>query len=426
MTASRRNLIARGRDWAAARLFNLRQRLRSSYKEYSAVLPDGFPARKITLRLRVPPLPIHPVFAFTDHAVDEHGHMTQTVIAKTDGGFAISHDLGRTWKHVVVKGYSRHRFAHVKAIGQSEFLAQAVAPGEFDSKTAQLDVLVVNERGDVLTRHRAQGHRWHGCRAVDMSGGTIMYAEYPSNIPVKKRRPSSARVFRSRDRGRSWQCVFEQTGEQIRHFHFLQARPGVPKEWWLTSGDLSHESRIWRSMDDGETWNDLTATIAVPMNIDGRAFERGVFRLTDLDWRDGQIVWGTDDLLVDANPPGARIFRSKIGPQLSPELVGAGRWPFRNVVDIGDFWLFISQSSKQPDAPPRDRKPGVYLLPKDRSSGGLAHLFDLDSYPTREKPGFTFSKASRAAVNGVFFSFRSGESVFPTGHQILEWHVQID
>jgi hypothetical protein len=346
------------------------------------------------------------------------------VLARTTGGFAISNDLGKNWRHVQVRGHPHHRFIHLKSIGNSELLAQALAPETPNVKDAPLDLLVLSEDGEVLAEHRAQGHRWHSCRAVDFSGGTLMYAEYPSNKEVKKRRPTSCRVFRSRDRGRSWQIVFERTGQQIRHFHFLQARPGFPGEWWLTSGDAPHESRIWISRDDGDNWTDATDVSGNTIDIGGKLFERSAFRLTDLDWSGDDVVWGTDDYLEDAQPPGARIFRSKIGSTLVPELVGNGRWPFRNLVDIGDFWLLLSQRAK--DSSAQNKKPAVYLLPKKKDAGGLVHLFDLDTYPSDAKPGFTFSKASRAAVDGTFFSFRSGEDVFPTGHQILEWHVTIE
>jgi hypothetical protein len=37
--------------------------------------------------------------------------------------------------------------------------------------------------------------------------------------------------------------------------------------------------------------------------------------------------------------------------------------------------------------------------------------------------GFTFSKASRAAAGGTFFSYRAPYHLFPSGHQILRWDV---
>jgi hypothetical protein len=38
--------------------------------------------------------------------------------------------------------------------------------------------------------------------------------------------------------------------------------------------------------------------------------------------------------------------------------------------------------------------------------------------------GFTYSKASRAAKEGVFFTYRSDEDVFDGGHKLLRWRVR--
>lgn len=421
--------VARARSWRLERRFNTQQTsAERTYREYSAALPDGLSARRITLRLSVPPLPVSPLFAFSDHVADDSGRMTGTVLAVAVGGFAISRDLGRSWSHVRVKGHGDHRFVHLKSIGGGELLAQASPPESEGSKTAPMDLLVLDERGEVLAAHKALSQRWHGCRAVDIAGGTLMFAEYPSNMAVNGRRPTDCRVLRSRDRGRSWQTVFEQSGRQIRHFHFLQARPGVTGEWWLSSGDLAHESRIWRSRDDGDSWLDVTAGLPKKIPVGGALFEHGMFRLTDLNWLGEEIVWATDDVLASVDPPGSGVFRSRIADVLAPQLVGRGKWHIRSIVDIGDFYLFLSQRSNKPNPPPEDRKPGVYLMPKTAAAGApaLVHLFDLDTYPSRAKSGFTFSKASRTAVDGTFFTFRSSEDVFPAGHKMLEWNVSLE
>jgi hypothetical protein len=427
-----RSFLERLRAQRDVRRFNTKQTGKDkSVKIFTATLPQGCPASKLTLRLSVPPLPAKQMFAFSDHVIDETGQMTNTVLATTKGGFAISRDLGRSWEHVPVKGYPDHQFIHVKSIGRGEFLAQVLPHGISETKNVFLDLLVLNERGDVLATHPSHSHRWHSCRAIDLCGDTLIYAEYASNRSVKRRpRPSSCRVLRSRDRGRSWQTVFTQNGKEIRHFHFLQARPGVAGEWWLTSGDLPHESHIWVSRDDGDTWTDLTGTLPKQVDVGGSPFNHALFRLTDLYWLDNDIVWGTDDHLSTAEPPGARVFRSPMTDPLETQLVALGRWHFRSIVDIGDFLLLISQRSRQPETPPEESRPGVYLMPKKPVAGApaLVHLFDLEAYfeTLREKAGFTFSKASRAAVGGTFFSYRSARDVFPLGHKILEWNVTLE
>jgi hypothetical protein len=68
--------------------------------------------------------------------------------------------------------------------------------------------------------------------------------------------------------------------------------------------------------------------------------------------------------------------------------------------------------------------PGVYLMPKRPVKGAseLVHLFDVEVHSSA-KTGFTYSRASRAARNGSFFTFRSSTDVFPFGHKILRWDV---
>jgi hypothetical protein len=419
---------ARVLSWPATLKFIAQQAGKRTCKEYSADLPAGMNARKITVRLSVPALPIRASLVFSEHVMDESGSATSTLLALATGAFGISHDLGRSWRVVKIKDHKKHRFVQIKSIGNGEFLMQGIPPQNGASKLLPLDLFVVDERGNVLVKHAAHSHRWHGCRAMETAGGTMMFAENISNRFVARKRPLSSRVWRSRDRGRTWQAVFEQNGDQIRHFHFLQPRPGHPGEWWLTSGDLPHECHVWITRDDGGTWEDVSKPGKDLVRVSGQEFKRDMFRLTDLFWWGDEVIWGTDDILGRSDPPGARVFRSVAGGRLEPELVGRGKWHFRNVVDIGDYLLFISQRSNADNPPPEDRRPGVYLVSKhDGGRGaGLVHLFDLESYPSADGPGFTFSKASRAAVNGTFFSYRSSHDVFPAGHRMLEWNVRLE
>lgn len=393
-------------------------------REYSIALPAGYPAARATVQLSVPPLSPRHRFDYQDHVMDASGHPTDTVLATTTGGFAVSHDLGRSWNHVFVKAREKDRFLLLKSLGDSEYLAQ-VEPSEAKTgKRALLDVLVVDERGDVLVANHAQGYRWYGCRSMDSSAGTLMYAEYPSNVPVDRRPP--ARVFRSRDRGRSWEVVFEQTGTQIRHFHFLQARPNAAREWWLASGDAPNESRIWVSKNNGDDWTDVTELPSDEIEIGGVIYPRSVFRLTDLAWDGNDIVWGSDDRLASATDhlAGARIFRSTVGPVLAPRMVGRCNWHIRSIVDLGAFHLAISQGCAYPGANPDTEKPGAFLIPKkaDPAVPGVVHLFDIDTHAPRATK-FTASRASRVAKDGTFFTRRARTDVFPSGQKLLRWDV---
>jgi hypothetical protein len=295
-------------------------------------------------------------------------------------------------------------------------------------KTRPLDLLVVDEDGKIVVAHTARGPRWHGCRAVDQANGTLMYAEYPSG--ESKLENIGSRVWRSRDRGRNWETVFERGPGQIRHFHFLQSRPHNAGEWWLSSGDQPQESRIWISKDDGDSWNDATAHTGDIM-AGGKRYPRSIFRLTDLAWEGDTVVWGTDDVLWTAQKAlqGGHLFRSD-GRQmpLAPDDIGQTRWHVRNLVDVGDFYVVLTQGSNLARATEEEREPHALLMPKHAPAGGppLVPLVDIDVHTDKAAAGagFTFSKASRAAVDGTFFTFRAPFHLFPHGHQILRWDIR--
>jgi hypothetical protein len=397
---------------------------------FSIELPLGYPSKSIHVKLSIPRLPPRPLFAFSDHVTDEAGRTTDTVLATTTGGFAISHDLGSTWKFVKIKdkNYACHHLIHIKSIGGTELLALAVAKRWVPGMEHEVAVLVLSERGEVRAVNHIKGSPWHGCRSVDSAHGTLMYAEYPYEDPAAtaaNRAPS--RVFRSRDRGRTWESVFERDGAQVRHFHFLQARPGKSGEWWLTSGDKPSESNIWVSRDDGDSWNELTKPFAGPVMIGGETFPRTVFRLTDLLWEEETVVWGTDDYLVHNRLaiPGARVFRSP-SDKLAPSVVGRVKWQIRNIVDIGTFYLILTQGCVSNDCTTEEKMPGVYLMPKSpiEAASRVIHVFDVDVYSAL-RTGFTYSRASRAAKDGTFFSFRAATDAFPSGHKILQWDVKL-
>jgi hypothetical protein len=394
------------------------------FKEYAVELLPGLAAKRVTVRLSVPPLPARTSYAFTEHVMDESGRPTRTIIAAATGGFAVSPDLGATWRAIEVAPYRRRKFLHVKALGDGEYLAQAEPLQARRDRPHAVDTIVVNDSGAVVASSPLLSVPWHSCRAVDMRDGVLMFAEYPPN-PGHDNRLNS-HVFKSSDRGRTWRIAFERNGEQIRHFQFLQARPGAPHEWWLTSGDGPHESRMWVTRNDGDEWTDVTMSRGKKVSVGGVEYPRDLYRLTDLTWNGDAAIWGTDDVLwgADGAPPGARIFASATGGQLVPREIGRGRWHIRSLIDVGDFYLATSQGCPEPGAVGREAaRPDVYLVPK--AAPRLIHLFDVDTYSSA-RTGFTYSRASRAAFDGTFFTFRGAKDVFRGGGQILRWDVTFD
>jgi hypothetical protein len=429
----RRNSLGR----LAQRVVNAARRIQASahnafVREYAVALPAGFDAERARVRLSVPPLPPGQAYSFSEHVSNSDGSASDRVIATGIGGFALSEDLGQSWSRVEVPGLERFPFAQSRALPGGEILFLVNDAERPELKTDANLLVICRSDGTVLQRTSIDGPRWHGPRAIDVSGNTLMYAEYPENDASTKdgsspHRPS--RIWRSRDFGRSWEVVREE--RHVRHFHFLQARPGKPGEWWLTSGDTDAESRIWKSTDDGDTWTDQTERFGATVEIGPEAYSRRIFRLTDLTWDGDAIIWGSDDVLRHrprtGQPPariGSRLFRGNPATGAAPEILGWCGPEVRNLIAVGDHHVVTTQSSHHIE----NDAPRAYLLSGRSAPSGerLCHLFDVER-PAQARTGFTYSRASRRAKDGVFFTFRGARDVFADApHRILEWRVRFD
>jgi len=429
--------LSGGRQYQIANLVSrIRMRRRTvPEKTYETILPDGFGARRAIVRLSVPKMPSDRIHSFSEHANSENAGLADTVIACTLGGIAISEDLGLSWKSVRLRPFAKFPILRSRLLPNGEILLVALDPhGHRPWADANNRFIVADMHGTVLHTAKMPGAAWHGPRAVDASGGTLMYAEYPWNDPRQgsdSAAHKTSRVWRSRDFGRSWRQVFEQGA--VRHFHYLQARPGVTGEWWLTSGDEPEESRIWRSTDDGDTWIDQTGTFGPFITIGNYRFSRSLFRLTDLAWAGDEIIWGSDDVLnatvettgssKPARSRGSRVFCANPSTGMAPTVVGNCGPEVRSIVDVGKFYVLATQSSRGF----ADDKPQVLLLSKPTAgcAPGLVHLFDVERH-TDKRTGFTHSLASRRADNGVFFTYRKSTDVFRAPDRILRWQIEFE
>jgi hypothetical protein len=150
-------------------------------------------------------------------------------------------------------------------------------------------------------------------------------------------------------------------------------------------------------------------------------------------WDGDEMIWGSDDALSNAvehtspsaskRAGGSRVFRADLSAGTMPAVLGYCGPEIRNIVDIGDFYVLITQST------PRfaDNKPQVFLLAKHAGEpeANVAHLFNVERFadgPT----GFTYSLASRRASNGVFFSYRKPTDVFKAQNRILKWQFEFE
>ena len=74
-----------------------------------------------------------------------------------------------------------------------------------------------------------------------------------------------------------------------------------------------------------------------------------------------------------------------------------------------------------------DPFPAVFLLPQKPPAPdmNIHPLFKIDRHGAG-RTGFTYSRASRSANNGTFFTFRTPRDVFEAPNRILKWQVDFD
>lgn len=88
----------------------------------------------------------------------------------------------------------------------------------------------------------------HGITQDDQ--GNLYYGEYPTGAGG---RVENIRLYRSSDRGLSWQVAHQFPAGSIRHIHAVEWDP-YGKALWVATGDHDSESRIGYSKDRGETF----------------------------------------------------------------------------------------------------------------------------------------------------------------------------
>lgn len=145
---------------------------------------------------------------------------------------------------------------------------------------AKRNVYVVDAKGAVVSRWCGfQGNK-PGHQGVCVTpDGTVFFAEYLLN----PNRDKEIRLWRSVDDGMSWQVVKTWPAGDVRHLHFVKWDE-YEKCLWLGTGDYGEngaENRLYRSADNGESWE-----LIGQYSQDWRAI--GVCFTPDA------LLWGTD------------------------------------------------------------------------------------------------------------------------------------
>lgn len=379
---------------------------------------------------------------FAEHEQDKKtGEMTKRVVALYDGIIAISDDLGKSWKILQYPDLIGERFWNSFNIDDTTTLIQTYGwegpkDSRNESKSAKLYLLGADL--NLVEVEFAGSAHWHGSWSIDQLGGTIMFAEYQPNVTHRvpgagDYPPRNSRIFQSKSGGKKWREVFAVPPTRARHFHTLVADRYSPKTWWATTGDRSSESIIFRTQDDGETWQDLTNRSP---QIDCPAgFELSVQsaqRLTALVVTSNELIWGCDDIFGPISAfndnvgmpkrTGARMYSSSKLGAISPIDRAYCGQPIRSLVDVGAGYLAISESKIS--HPVTGLSPQVTYVSKRKLSLStrVCNLPVVRSAPT----GFTYSRTSRAHSGGVFFTYRGPDDVFQGQSRILKWTVEFE
>jgi SAM-dependent methyltransferase len=420
-------------------------------RRFSIPLPRQSAPKLVSLVYRIPELASGWTgYFFADHReVGPPKARVAVVLLTGSGSVMVSTDNGDTWERRVLDELGGRLIQNGFICNNGSFILQAYRkpmpdiPSIEQKYAEKPTIYVYDSQWRFLGSSEPANAYWHGSASIGDADGTIMFAEYHDNMAkylppfsdskeqwLPMMRANS--VFRSRDAGLSWQKVFTKSAEEIRHFHTCAPDPFRKGAWWLSSGDQAYECRVWYSEDDGDTWHDVTnqePSFVYPKSSPPTADARSCYRYTDVVVSEQGLLWGSDDLLgplenADPDLPralrsGSRLFYSPKSNPLNPVELAFCGMPIRNLVDIGPAFLVLTEAKYQTVS----LRPQVFAVFKDRPT--RAHLlFDVDNY-NGQVTGLTYSKASRRAIRGRFFTYRDSAAAFPDGARLLQWDVSL-
>lgn len=189
---------------------------------------------------------------------------------------------------------------------------------------ARRKVIIFSPNGDILNiwsdfHGNKPGHQG-ACVTPD---GTVFFTEYLLNT----KRDHPIRLWRSKDQGITWNIIKEFAPGDIRHLHFIKWDK-YEKCLWLGTGDYGKgncENRLYKSIDNGDTW-----TLIGQGSQDWRAI--GVCFTKDA------LLWGTD---AGSCPDTAHFIRMNRKTQLL-EILGDLEGPCHGCASYKDGRAFFS------------------------------------------------------------------------------------
>ncbi|MBO2556086.1 hypothetical protein [Shewanella algae] len=189
---------------------------------------------------------------------------------------------------------------------------------------------------------------------TESSNGDIYFGEYGSN----KDRSHPVHVFRSVDQGETWQVVFSFPAGKIKHIHNVQWDP-FSKSIWVSTGDLDGESYLLQANEDFTS-----------LRWYGDGTQK--WRTCHLFFTENSVVWGMDSPLAQC-----KLLKMDRHTEKLTELgdLSGPAWYGKKFTDVG---YFLS-TSVEPGINCEDNKSKIYFS-KDLENWKVCFAAPKDRY----------------------------------------------
>lgn len=385
---------------------------------------------------------------FSEHAIiNSTNHATDEVVCVQNNIVITSDNLGLTWRVRSYDSLSGVRFLNsFTPENYSHRLMQTIGWSAIDDGTIEgpnLGRLMIMQRdGRILASGQCGTANWHGSYSIDQSNKTIIFAEYHQNRFQYRTKPyallsdndrqylRSNSVFRSIDGGYTWKNVLSLSPDDARHFHTVIADKVISGVWWASTGDKPNECRVFRSDNDGLSWEDATnysPNVMAPPGFENDS--QACLRTTAIVQYNDNLRWGADDIFgpVDSfdrsieleKRTGARMYVSRRESMLQPVEVAYCGHPVRSIIDVGPGYIVMTEAYQAMKNEPLE--PEVLFWSKT-APHILVPIMRVKNYRATAT-GFTYSRSSRIAKDGVFFTYRGPDLIFKSYERILRWKV---
>lgn len=242
---------------------------------------------------------------------------------------------------------------------------------------------------------------WHGAWSIAKSNfnNVIMYSEYTT---TKDNQAEELYVWRSYDNGLTWEKSLVLSSSpvygigDIRHFHTCYSDPYINGRWYVSSGDKGSDNRLYVTEDDGVNWKRIFVKDIYPFRLIEEKEKDSVLRYTSLIISRDKLSWATDDqvgvgrsLYCSINKEG--LFNNK-GVNVSIDAVLSENLS-RNVIRVPGIGVLVLPETKH------DPKSAAVNL----FNGEGLYQFPRITSLSKQRSAFLSSRSSRCFCNGLAF-----------------------